>query len=189
MSGDHEPREYVAGALRALSDDPRLRARLVGEPQLIASALAPLPASVRERADVVAASQVVAMEDKPREAIRRKKGSSMRLAVDLVQDGRACACVSAGNTGALTAIAHFVLGTLPGVERAAIISAIPAAHGHTHMLDLGANTKATPEQLRKSPPLAPTSPTAGTALPPRPSELPTIAKEDMKGHKVVQARP
>ena len=73
------------------------------------------------------------MEEKPREAIRRKKDSSMRLAVDQVRDGHACACVSAGNTGALTAIAHFVLGTLPGVERAAIISAIPAAHGlHPH---------------------------------------------------------
>ncbi|TLY89540.1 MAG: phosphate acyltransferase, partial [Gammaproteobacteria bacterium] len=66
MSGDHEPREYIAGALRALSDDPQLRAQLVGEPQLIIAALAPLPASVRERAIVVAASQVVAMEDKPR---------------------------------------------------------------------------------------------------------------------------
>src|SRR5256885_1882691 len=149
MSGDHEPRDLVAGAWRALSDDPQLRAQLVGEPQLLTAALAPLPASVRDRATVVAASQVVAMQDKPREAIRRKKDSSMRVAIDLVQDGRACACVSAGNTGALTAIAHFVLGTLPGVERAAIISAIPAAHGHTHMLDLGANTKATPEQLRQ----------------------------------------
>src|SRR5205823_14799610 len=75
MSGDHEPREYVAGALRALRDDPQLRVQLVGEPQLIASALAPLPASVRERADVVAASQVVAMEDKPREAIQIGRAS------------------------------------------------------------------------------------------------------------------
>ena len=89
------------------------------------------------------------MGESPREAIRRKKDSSMRVAIDLVKEGRAAACVSAGNTGALTAIAHFVLKTIPGVERAAIISAIPAAHGHTHMLDLGANTKATPEQLRQ----------------------------------------
>ena len=73
----------------------------------------------------------------------------MRVAINLVHEQRACAAVSAGNTGALTAIAHFVLKTLPGVDRAAIISAIPAAHGHTQMLDLGANTKATPEQLRQ----------------------------------------
>src|SRR5215471_4773479 len=147
MSGDHEPREYLAGALRALADDPDLQALLVGERAMIDAALAPLPAAVRERAAVVAATQVVSMDEKPREAIRRKKDSSMRIAVDQVHTGRASAAVSAGNTGALTAIAHFVLKTLPGVERAAIISAIPAAHGLTQMLDLGANTKATAEQL------------------------------------------
>lgn len=147
MSGDHEPREYVAGALRALADDPQLRALLVGDAQLLSAALAPLSSELRARTEIVPATQVVAMDEKPRAAIRRKKDSSMRVAIDLVHSARACACVSAGNTGALTAIAHFVLRTLPGVERAAIISAVPAAHGLTHMLDLGANTKATPEQL------------------------------------------
>jgi phosphate acyltransferase len=147
MSGDHEPREYVAGALRALADDPQLRALLVGDAQLLSAALAPLSSELRARTEIVPATQVVAMDEKPRAAIRRKKDSSMRVAIDLVHAARACACVSAGNTGALTAIAHFVLRTLPGVERAAIISAVPAAHGLTHMLDLGANTKATPEQL------------------------------------------
>jgi len=187
MSGDHEPREYLAGALRALTDDPQLCVQLVGEPQLITAALAPLPASVRARATVVAASQVVAMEDKPREAIRRKKDSSMRLAIDLVQQGRACACVSAGNTGALTAIAHFVLGTLPGVERAAIISAIPAAHGHTHMLDLGANTKATPEQLRQFAAMGAIIARDVYGLAAPRIGLLNIGEEDMKGHEVVQA--
>src|SRR5256885_463036 len=133
------------------------------------------------------ASQVVAMEDKPREAIRRKKDSSMRVAVDLVQDGRACACVSAGNTGALTAIAHFVLGTLPGVERAAIISAIPAAHGHTHMLDLGANTKATPEQLRQFAAMGAIIARDVYGLAAPRIGLLNIGEEDMKGHEVVQA--
>jgi phosphate acyltransferase len=147
MSGDHEPREYVAGALRALADDPQLRALLVGDAQLLSAALAPLSSELRARTEIVPATQVVAMDEKPRAAIRRKKDSSMRVAIDLVHAARACACVSAGNTGALTAIAHFVLRTLPGVERAAIISAVPAAHGLTHMLDLGANTNATPEQL------------------------------------------
>ncbi|MGN6452284.1 MAG: phosphate acyltransferase PlsX [Steroidobacteraceae bacterium] len=187
MSGDYEPREYLAGALRALADDPQLRALLVGEPQLIGAALAPLPAAVRARAEGVAATQVVGMDEKPREAIRRKKDSSMRVAVDQVHAGRAAACVSAGNTGALTAIAHFVLKTVPGVERAAIISAIPAAHGHTQMLDLGANTKATPEQLRQFAAMGAivardvygvSSPRIG---------LLNIGEEDMKGHEVVQA--
>ena len=187
MSGDHEPREYVGGALRALADDPELHALLVGDPLLIAPALAALPERVRERAAVVAATQVVAMGEKPREAIRRKKDSSMRVAVDQVHGGRASACVSAGNTGALTAIAHFVLKTLPGVERAAIISALPAAHGLTHMLDLGANTKATPGQLLQFAEMGAivARDVYGVAVPR--IGLLNIGEEDMKGHEVVQA--
>ncbi len=187
MSGDYEPREYIAGALRALADDPELRAQLVGDPQLIQAALAPLPHSVRERAGIVAASQVVTMHEKPREAIRRKKDSSMRIAVNQVQEGRACACVSAGNTGALTAIAHFVLGTLPGVERAAIVSALPAAHGHTHMLDLGANTKATPAQLLQFAAMGAIIARDVYGLAAPRIGLLNIGEEDMKGHEVVQA--
>ena len=89
MSGDHEPREYVAGALRALAEDPQLRATLVGDPQLIGALLATQPAAVRERATVAAASQVVTMEEKPREAIRHKKDSSMGVAIELVHAGAA----------------------------------------------------------------------------------------------------
>jgi len=187
MSGDHEPREYVAGALRALADDAELRATLVGDPQLISAALTSQPDAVRARAAVAAASQVVTMDEKPREAIRHKKDSSMRVAIDLVRAGAAGACVSAGNTGALTAIAHFVLKTLPGVERAAIISAIPAAHGHTHMLDLGANTKASPEQLRQFAAMGAiiARDVYGVANPR--IGLLNIGEEDMKGHEVVQA--
>jgi len=187
MSGDHEPREYVAGAQRALADDAQLRLLLVGEPKLLEAELAGWGAPLRERAQPVPASQVVSMDEKPREAIRRKKDSSMRIAIDLVHEGRASAAVSAGNTGALTAIAHFVLKTLPGVERAAIISAIPAAHGLTQMLDLGANTKATPQQLSQFAAMGSiiardvsgiTNPRIG---------LLNIGEEDMKGHEVVQA--
>jgi glycerol-3-phosphate acyltransferase PlsX len=186
MSGDHEPREYVAGALRALEDDAELRVLLVGDPQLIGTALAAAPAAVRARVETVAASQVVTMEEKPREAIRHKKDSSMRVAVDLVHEGRAGAAVSAGNTGALTAIAHFVLKTLPGVERAAIISAIPAAHGLTQMLDLGANTKATAEQLRQFAAMGSiiARDVNGVANPR--IGLLNIGEEDMKGHELVQ---
>ena len=186
MSGDHEPREYLAGVVRALNEDPELRVLLVDEPQLITAALATLPPPVRERAAIVGATQVVAMDEKPREAIRRKKDSSMRVAVDQVHLGAASACVSAGNTGALTAIAHFVLKTLSGVERAAIISALPAAHGHTHMLDLGANTKATPEQLRQFAAMGAivAREVYGVANP-RVGLL-NIGEEDIKGHEVVQ---
>jgi glycerol-3-phosphate acyltransferase PlsX len=87
------------------------------------------------------------MSDLPSQALRSKKDSSMRVAIDLVKQGVAHACVSAGNTGALMAMARFVLKTLPGIDRPAIISALPALTGHTHMLDLGANSDCSPEHL------------------------------------------
>ncbi len=187
MSGDHAPPEYIAGALRALREDAALSVLLVGDPALIEPRVAPLPEAVRARIEVVPATEVVAMGDSPREAIRRKKDSSMRVAVELVKSGRAAACVSAGNTGALTGIAHFVLKTLPGVERAAIISAIPAAHGHTHMLDLGANTKATPEQLRQFAAMGAIISREVYGLAAPRIGLLNIGEEDIKGHEVVQA--
>ncbi len=187
MSGDHPPREYVAGALRALADDVELRALLVGQPELIESQLRSASESVRNRAEVVATSEIVAMDDSPREAIRHKKKSSMRVAIDLVKEKRASACVSAGNTGALTAMSHFVLKTLEGVDRAAIISAIPAAHGHTQMLDLGANTKATPEQLRQFAAMGAIIARDIHGLQDPRIGLLNIGEEDMKGHEVVQA--
>src|SRR5512146_3156246 len=101
MSGDHPPREYVAGALRALADDAQLHALLVGDPGVIGSQLRSASDSIRRRIEVVPAAEVVAMDDSPREAIRRKKNSSMRVSIDLVKEQRASACVSAGNTGAL----------------------------------------------------------------------------------------
>ena len=127
------------------------------------------------------------MGDTPREAIRRKKDSSMRIAIDLVKQGRADACVSSGNTGALTAMAHFVLKTIDGVERAAIISAIPAAHGHTQMLDLGANTKATPEQLRQFAAMGAIIARDIHGLEKPRIGLLNIGEEDIKGHEIVQA--
>ena len=187
MSGDNPPRDYVAGALRALADDPQLQALLVGDVTLIEAELAASPATVRARAAAVPASQVVTMEEKPRDAIRHKKDSSMRVAINLVHDGRASAAVSAGNTGALTAIAHFVLKTVPGVERAAIISAVPAAHGLTQMLDLGANTKATPEQLRQFAAMGAIVARDVYGLARPRIGLLNIGEEDMKGHEVVQA--
>jgi phosphate acyltransferase len=187
MSGDRTPRDYVAGVVQALQDDSAFHALLVGDPSAIESALnGAAQAPIRQRIEIVPASEVVAMDDSPREAIRRKKRSSMRLAIDAVKEGRALACVSAGNTGALTAMSHFVLKTLAGVERAAIMSAIPSAHGHTHMLDLGANTKATPEQLLQFGFMGSivardvhgvTNPRVG---------LLNIGEEDMKGHEIVQ---
>ena len=98
---------------------------------------------------IVAASQVVEMHEAPALALRKKKDSSMRVAINLVKDGTAQACVSAGNTGALMATARFVLKTIPGIDRPAIISSMPCRDTTTtmHMLDLGANVDSTPEML------------------------------------------
>ena len=99
------------------------------------------------RLKIVHASEVVEMGDAPAEAVRKKKDSSMRVAIDLVKAGEAHACVSAGNTGALMATAKFVLKMLPGIDRPAIIAELPSMHGSIHMLDLGANAQCTAEQL------------------------------------------
>ena len=143
MSGDCGAPECMPGALRALVNDPALELILVGDPAVIEPALrARRPACARARR-VHPAASVVGMSEHPREAIRRRKDSSMRIAIDLVKEGRAAGMVSAGNTGALTAMAHFVLKTVGPVERAPIMSSVPARNGgHTHILDLGANSKA-----------------------------------------------
>jgi glycerol-3-phosphate acyltransferase PlsX len=187
MSGDLGPRVCVAGALEALADGPDLELVLVGEPALIAAELARQPAPTRARVRVAAASQVVAMGEPPREAIRRKKDSSMRVALNLVARGEAHACVSAGNTGALMAMAHFVLGMIEGIERPAIIAAIPAEGGHTYMLDLGANSTATAEQLFQFAVMGAVV-AADLAARPKPRiGLLNIGSEDIKGHELVKA--
>jgi glycerol-3-phosphate acyltransferase PlsX len=127
------------------------------------------------------------MHEPPADALRKKKDSSMRVAVNLVKDGTAQACVSAGNTGALMAISRFVLKTLPGIDRPAIASQLPTRTGSTTVLDLGANVNCTPEQLVQFAVM-------GTALVAavdgieRPSiGLLNIGEEDIKGNDVVKA--
>jgi len=147
MGGDHGPAVTVPAAVDALARDPQLRIVLVGLTDAIQAQLKGGAEVFGERLAVRAASQVVTMEEKPQDALRKKKDSSMRVAIDLVKAGEADACVSAGNTGALMATARFVLKTVEGIDRPAIISRIRARHGHTHMLDLGANSECTAEHL------------------------------------------
>jgi len=146
MGGDHGPGVVVPAALRFLADRPRCNLILVGREEAIAKQL-PRSAITDERIRIQPASQEVAMDELPSKALRGKKDSSMRVAIDLVKRGEADACVSAGNTGALMATARFVLKTLPHIDRPAIITAIPALKGQTHMLDLGANVDCTAEHL------------------------------------------
>jgi glycerol-3-phosphate acyltransferase PlsX len=145
MGGDHGPDVVVRAALDYLDRDSDVGLILVGSEkalrsQLSASALGP-------RLTIRHTSQEVAMDELPSKALRNKKDSSMRVAIDLVKRGEAHACVSAGNTGALMATARFVLKTLPLVNRPAIITAIPSLQGQTHVLDLGANVDCSAEQL------------------------------------------
>jgi glycerol-3-phosphate acyltransferase PlsX len=120
---------------------------LVGDQQELTEELNKHGAKVGERLEIQHASQVVAMDELPSVALRSKKDSSMRVAINQVKEGNAQACVSAGNTGALMATARFVLKMLPGIDRPAICTALPTMKGHTHMLDLGANIDSNADAL------------------------------------------
>lgn len=149
MGGDHGLSVTVGAAAGCLRENPALSVVLVGDEAGIRQELSllKLKADVMDRCRVRAASEVVGMDESPSKALRGKKDSSMRVAIDLIKRGEAQAVVSAGNTGALMATAKFVLKTLPGIDRPAIISAIPSVNGHVHMLDLGANSECTADQL------------------------------------------
>ena len=147
MGGDHGPRVVVPAALRVLVANEEIEIILVGNRNAIEEELRKVKARPSARLQVRHASQRVEMDELPSQALRAKKDSSMRIAVDLVKEGSANACVSAGNTGALMAIARFLLKTLPGVDRPAICSALPSMHGHTHVLDLGANVESSARHL------------------------------------------
>jgi glycerol-3-phosphate acyltransferase PlsX len=147
MGGDHGPPVIVPAAFRVLAEQPELHLILVGDKSVLDKELARHACADSKRVTVVHASQQVRMDELPSQALRNKKDSSMRVAIDLVKSGGAHACVSAGNTGALMATARFVLKTLPGIDRPAIISALPSVTGHTHVLDLGANVESSPQQL------------------------------------------
>ncbi len=187
MSGDRDPSERLRGALHVLRTQPQLTLLLVGAPAVIEPPVARLPAALRSRAELVPATGVIAMDQAPRAAVRRGRDSSMRIALELVKAQRASACVSAGNTGALAAIAHFVLKNVADVERAAILSAIPSALGHTYMLDLGANTRATPRQLTQFARMGAVAARELYGLSAPRIGLLNVGEEDIKGHELVQA--
>jgi len=145
MGGDHGPEVVTAAAVQFLRKSKEAALILVGKEEAIAQHLGGV--DFGDRLTVHHASQEVGMDEPPSKALRNKKDSSMRVALDLVKSGGADACVSAGNTGALMATARFVLKTLPLVDRPAIITAVPSLQGQTHMLDLGANVDCTAEHL------------------------------------------
>lgn len=147
MGGDHGPQVVIPAAISALQKHHDVELILVGDEATLQAALAQQDPADKARMHIHHASQIVAMDESPQTALRSKKDSSMRVAINLVKEGLASACVSAGNTGALMATARFVLKTLPGIERPAIITALPTMKGHTYVLDLGANVDSSAEHL------------------------------------------
>lgn len=147
MGGDYGPSITVPAALEILARHTEVNIILVGPDEVIEAELASNKAQSGPRLRIHHASEIVTMDESPQSALKNKKDSSMRVAINLVKNGEANACVSAGNTGALMATARFVLKTLPGIDRPAIASALPSEKGLTYMMDLGANADCTPEQL------------------------------------------
>jgi glycerol-3-phosphate acyltransferase PlsX len=147
MGGDHGVSVTVPAALATLKHQTALKLILVGQREAVETELGRHRATSGDRIAIHHASEIVGMDEPPAQALRSKKDSSMRVAINLVKEGAAQAAVSAGNTGALMATARFVLKTLPGIDRPAIVTTLPTMHDHVHVLDLGANVDCTPEQL------------------------------------------
>ena len=186
MGGDHGPTVVVPAALQALTEHKDLTLILVGDQQVLEREIRNHGATVGGRILIRHASQTVAMDELPSVALRTKKDSSMRVAVDLVKDGTAHACVSAGNTGALMATARFVLKTLPGIDRPAICSALPTIKGHTHVLDLGANVDSETDVLFQFAVMGSALTSAVENIPRPTVGLLNIGAEEMKGNDQVK---
>ena len=148
MGGDFGPCVTVPASLQALASHTHLVLLLVGDPDIISSFLAKADSSLLGRVQVIPAESVIASDAKPSQAIRNSRGSSMRVALELVKEGHAQACVSAGNTGALMGLAKMLLKPLDGIERPALMTVLPhQQQGKTVVLDLGANVESDSDML------------------------------------------
>ena len=186
MGGDHGPHVTVPAALNFLKSNSDVDIVLVGLRDAIDAELKARGARSGPRLRVHHASEVVLMDESPALALRNKKDSSIRVAVELVKNGEAHACVSAGNTGALMAVSRFVLKMLPGIDRPAIIAALPSMRGSTYVLDLGANVDCGPEHLLQFAIMGATL-VAAVEHKDRPTVgLLNIGEEDIKGNDVVK---
>jgi len=186
MGGDFGPHCIVPASLQCLAESPSLRLALVGQSSILEEIIARHGGVDRTRLTIVDADEVIAMDDRPMQALRAKPRSSMRVALELVRDGQAQACVSAGNTGALMALARHVLKTLPGVDRPAMMTAIPTIDGACLLLDLGANVDCTAEQLYQFAVMGSVAAQSLGIEHPRVSLL-NVGTEEIKGNQQVKA--
>lgn len=187
MGGDHGPSVTIPAAVSFADHEPDAELILVGLEDVIRAELKKHNASDHPRLSIVNATEVVTMDDSLEVALRRKKDSSMRVAIGLVKEGRAQACVSAGNTGALMAVSRYVLKTIPGVDRPAICFPMPnQKDSPTYMLDLGANVDCEPQHLHQFA-LMGSALVAALGDKPKPTVgLLNIGEEDIKGNEVVK---
>ena len=186
MGGDHGPHVTVPAALTVIAEHEDANLILVGLRDVIETELLARNARPGPRLRIHHASEVIAMDEPVASALRNKRDSSMRVALNLVKTGEAQACVSAGNTGALMAIARFVLKMLPGIERPPIATLLPTMRGHVTVLDLGANVDCSPHDLLQFGVMGATL-VAAMEHKDRPSVgLLNIGEEDIKGNETVK---
>ncbi len=185
MGGDFGPRCIVPACLSAMAENPSLELILVGQAPVLEEILSRQPSVDRARLRVEHASEIIAMDERPAQALRNKPDSSMRQALELVRQGRAQACVSAGNTGALMALARYVLKTLPGIDRPAMVTGIPTQAGRTLLLDLGANVDCSAEHLYQFAVMGAVAAEVQGTLRPRIALL-NVGTEDIKGNQQVK---
>ena len=183
MSGERDPLTSIDAAIEALKNDDALQLSLVGDESIV---MEHFPKELMPRVDIVHTTEVVSMDDAPIDALRKKKNSSMRLAVNLVSEGMADACVSSGNTGALMAIAKYALKTLPSIDRPAFMKAIPTKGDYTYMLDLGANSTCTAEQLYQFALMGDVVAREIKGISEPKIALLNIGEEEIKGHEMIK---
>ena len=185
MGGDHGLTVTVPASIDALNTFSDIHIVLVGQEPLVQAELAKHQYDA-SRITVQHADQIVEMDDLPSKALRNKRQSSMRIALNLVKDDEAQACVSAGNTGALMAVAKFVLKTIPGIDRPAICTSMPTMKGHVHVLDLGANVGCTGENLMQFALMGSVLTQAVDDNPKPRVGLLNIGEEEIKGHQRIK---
>lgn len=185
MGGDFGPHLIVPACIASLVEFPSLHLVLVGQAPVLEELIALHPGVDRARLQVEHASEVIGMGERPTHALRGKPDASMRVMLELVRGGRAKACVSAGNTGALMALSLYVLKPLPGIDRPAMVTAVPTARGVCHLLDLGANVDCSAEQLYQFAVMGSVAAEAQGVVRPRVALL-NVGTENIKGNQQVK---
>lgn len=185
MGGDFGPRCIIPAVARSLSTHPGLSVLLVGSAEAMQYQISDYPLPV-DRARWINTTEVILPDDSPSNVLRHKRDASMRVAIEQVRDGAADGCLSAGNTGALMVLARSILGTLEGIERPAIMAALPVSGKACHVLDMGANVDCSAQQLFEFAVMASESVSETTGLARPRIGLLNIGRETHKGSKVVR---